>query len=121
MRSNIKSIIICIAVILLFTFLSCTDPVGSSTGSGRYVVEVSEANLTGAGGVVPVPQITVGTSGDGGAAMPSVIVYGNGRNQDETWREGHRVGSECDVVRHFLPCMFKKSRLGSARGLYLLL
>jgi hypothetical protein len=84
---NIKSIIICVAIIILFTFLSCTDPVGSSTGSGRYVVEMSEANLTGAGGVVSVPQITVGVSGDGGAAMPNVIVYGNGRGQDNTWRE----------------------------------
>ncbi len=87
MRLTIKSIIICVAVIILFTFLGCTDPVGSSTGSGRYVVEVSEANLTGAGGVVSVPEITVGASGDGGAVMPGVIVYGNGRDQDDTWCE----------------------------------
>ncbi len=87
MRLNINLIIICVAVILLLTFLSCTDPVGSSTGSGRYVVEVSEANLTGAGGVVSIPEITVGASGDSGAVMPSVIVYGNGRDQDDTWRE----------------------------------
>jgi hypothetical protein len=48
---------------------------------------VSEANLTGAGGVVSVPQITVGISGDGGAVMPGVTVYGNGRDHDDTWRE----------------------------------
>lgn len=87
MSYNYKPIIVTVALIILLTFLSCTDPVGSSTGSGRYVVEVSEANLTGAGGVVSIPEITVGASGDGGAVMPSVIVYGNGRDQDDTWRE----------------------------------
>ena len=52
----------------------------------RYVYEVSEANLTGTGGYVDVPMLHVGTAGQGGRSMPLVLVYGNGRNENDIWR-----------------------------------
>ena len=52
----------------------------------RIVYEFSEANATGAEGKLDCPEIEVGTAGDGRGTMPMVIVYGDGRSQNNVWR-----------------------------------
>jgi len=52
----------------------------------RYVYEVSEANVTGAGGKITVPVLQVGQEGGGGRDMGMVVVYGSGRGQNNRWQ-----------------------------------
>ena len=71
---------------LLGYFFGCGDTIFAENIPARYVYEFSEANATGSGGELDCPVITVGTAGEGGAVMPMVIVYGNGRGQNDVWR-----------------------------------
>lgn len=67
-------------------FVGCGDEVYSSSIQ-RIVYEVSEANVTGAGGYIDVPTLHVGTAGKSGAGeMASVVVYGNGRGPSNQWK-----------------------------------
>jgi hypothetical protein len=83
---------------LLGYFFGCGDEwiVGDGGIPARYVYEFSEANATGAGGELDCPAVTVGTAGENYSVMPMVIVYGNGREQNNTWRMvmDHTVVSE---------------------------
>lgn len=67
-------------------FFGCGDELLPAATVSRYVHEVSEANVTGNGGVVNVPEIKVGQTGDGGADMPAVIVYGSGYAGNNHWK-----------------------------------
>jgi hypothetical protein len=81
---------------LLGYFFGCGDELFAENIPTRYVYEFSEANATGAGGKLDCPAITVGTAGENYSVMPMVIVYGNGREQNNTWRMvmNHTVVSE---------------------------
>ena len=83
---------------LLGYFFGCGDTWVNGDGGipTRYVYEFSEANATGAGGKLDCQAITVGTAGENYSVMPMVIVYGNGREQNNTWRMvmNHTVVSE---------------------------
>lgn len=80
------SILVIFAFLLGF-FFACGDIIYTDNGIPKRVVyEFSEANATGAGGNLDCPEVTVGTAGNGGAVMPSVIVYGDGRGQNNVWR-----------------------------------
>ena len=67
-------------------FFGCGDELFSAEGAQRFVYEASEANVTGAGGVIEAPQVHVGHEGSGGANMSQVIVYGSGYGNNDTWR-----------------------------------
>jgi len=75
-------------VVFAFTlgyFFGCGDTIFAETIT-RYVYEFSEANATGAGGKLECPVVTVGTAGGDGVVMPMVVVYGDGRGQNDVWR-----------------------------------
>ena len=86
---------------LLGYFFGCGDTWVNGDGGipTRYVYEFSEANATGADGKLECPVVTVGTAGGGGAVMPMVVVYGNGRGQNDVWRMvmNHTEISEAQV------------------------
>ena len=84
---------------LLGYFFGCGDEIFAENIPTRYVYEFSEANATGAGGKLECPVVTVGTAGEGGAVMPMVVVYGNGRGQNDVWRMvmNHTEISEAQV------------------------
>ena len=68
-------------------FVGCSDEYApAAEGAQRYVYEVSEANLTGAGGDVNVPVMHVGHLGNGGANMAQVTAYGSGYGNTDRWR-----------------------------------
>jgi len=68
-------------------YIGCGDEMlPAAEGAQRIVVEVSEANLTGNGGYVDIPVVNVGTEGNGGRDMASVVVYGSGYGQNNRWR-----------------------------------
>ena len=74
-----------VGAFLVGYFVGCGDEVYSSSIQ-RIVYEVSEANVTGAGGYIDVPALHVGTAGKSGAGeMASVVVYGNGRGPSNQW------------------------------------
>jgi hypothetical protein len=73
-----------VGAFLLGFFLACGDELYSSNIQ-RIVYEVSEANVTGAGGVIKVPALKVGQEGGGGGDMAMVLVYGSGRNSNNQW------------------------------------
>ncbi len=67
-------------------FFGCGDELFPAEGAQRYVYEASEANVTGAGGVIPAAAVHVGHAGSGGVNMSQVVVYGSGYNNNDTWR-----------------------------------
>ncbi len=75
-----------VGAFLIGFFLGCGDEVDGTVGAERYVYEVSEANVTGAGGFIDVPTLQVGQEGTGGGDMASVVVYGSGYGQNNRWR-----------------------------------
>lgn len=75
-----------VGAFLVGFYVGCGDEVNGTVGTERYVYEVSEANVTGAGGYVDVPTLNVGEAGVSGARnMASVVVYGNGRGKNNRW------------------------------------
>lgn len=74
-----------VAAFLIGYFVGCGDEIYSSNIQ-RIVYEVTEANVTGAGGVIKVPALKVGQEGGGGADMAMVLVYGSGRSGNNEWR-----------------------------------
>jgi hypothetical protein len=74
-----------VGAFLVGYFLGCGDEVYSSSIQ-RIVYEATEANVTGAGGVIKVPVLNVGQEGGGGGDMAMVLVYGSGRNKSNQWR-----------------------------------
>ena len=86
-----------VGAVLVGYFIGCGDEVYSSSIQ-RYVYEATEANVTGAGGVIKVPVLNVGQEGDGGGDMAMVVVYGSGRNRSNQWRMLNEVNlSEGEV------------------------
>jgi hypothetical protein len=74
-----------VGAFLVGFFVACGDELYSSNIQ-RIVYEVSEANVTAAGGYIDVPVLHVGTAGKSGAGeMASVVVYGNGRGANNQW------------------------------------
>ena len=73
-----------VGAFLIGFFVACGDEVYSASIQ-RYVYEVSEANVTGAGGVIKVPVLNVGQEGDEGREMPMVAVYGSGYSRNNHW------------------------------------
>ncbi|UCH78482.1 MAG: hypothetical protein JSU81_00615 [Candidatus Coatesbacteria bacterium] len=65
--------------------LGCGDEIYGSDIQ-RYVYEVSEANVTAAGGKITVPVLHVGQEGEGGGDMGIVAVYGSGRGRNNRWQ-----------------------------------
>jgi hypothetical protein len=74
-----------VGAFLIGFFVACGDEVYSASIQ-RYVYEVTEANVTGAGGVIKVPVLKVGQEGDGGREMAMVAVYGSGYTRNNQWR-----------------------------------
>jgi hypothetical protein len=75
-----------VGAFLIGFFVGCGDEVDGTVGAERYVYEVSEANVTGAGGFIDVPTLQVGQEGTGGGDMAQVAVYGSGYGQNNRWR-----------------------------------
>ncbi len=74
-----------VAAFLIGYFVGCGDEIYSSNIQ-RIVYEVTEANVTGAGGFIDVPALHVGKVGEPSAGeMASVVVYGNGRGPSNQW------------------------------------
>ena len=48
----------------------------------RYVTEITEANLSGQGGDVPMPNLEVSPAAGNAQRMPLVLAYGDKRNTD---------------------------------------
>jgi hypothetical protein len=74
-----------VGAFLVGYFVGCGDEIYGTNGVQRYVYEVSEANVTGAGGVIKVPVLNVGKEGRGGGDMAMVLVYGSGRGGNNHW------------------------------------
>lgn len=74
-----------VGAFLIGFFVACGDEMYSASIQ-RYVYEVTEANVTGAGGFIDVPILKVGQEGDGGAEMAIVAVYGSGYTSNNQWR-----------------------------------
>ncbi len=77
------------AIVVTFVvgyYIGCSDEMLPAAETQRYVYEVSEANVTGAGGYVDVPVLHVGAAGQGGRSMPLVLVYGSGRGGNDVWQ-----------------------------------
>jgi hypothetical protein len=74
-----------VGAFLVGYFVGCGDEVYSSSIQ-RIVYEVTEANVTAAGGVIKVPVLNVGQEGGGGGDMAMVLVYGSGYNKNNSWR-----------------------------------
>jgi len=49
----------------------------------RYVQQITEANLSGQGGVVDMPSLSVSPPGGIPQRMPMVLVYGDNRSSSE--------------------------------------
>ncbi|MGD8718446.1 MAG: hypothetical protein PVH29_06435 [Candidatus Zixiibacteriota bacterium] len=76
-----------IGAFLIGYFLGCGDEMlEGADGVQRTVYEVSEANLTGNGGYISIPDLHVGEAGSGGNDMAMVIVYGSGRGGNNEWK-----------------------------------
>ena len=75
-----------VGAFLIGFFVGCGDEVDGTVGAERHVYEVSEANVTGAGGFIDVPTLKVGQEGAGGRDMAQVAVYGSGYGQNSRWR-----------------------------------
>jgi hypothetical protein len=74
-----------VGAVLVGYFIGCGDEIYSSSIQ-RIVYEVSEANVTAAGGYINVPALHVGKVGETSAGeMASVVVYGNGRGPSNQW------------------------------------
>ncbi len=67
-------------------FLGCGDELLPAAETARTVYEVSEANVSGSGGVITAAAVRVGQEGQGGAVMSSVAVYGSGYSGTNHWR-----------------------------------
>ena len=67
-------------------FVGCSDEELPAAETSRTVYEVSEANVTGNGGLISAAAVHVGTEGQGGGAMSSVAVYGSGDSGTNRWR-----------------------------------
>lgn len=74
-----------VGAFLVGYFVGCGDEIYSANIQ-RYVYEVSEANVTGAGGVIKIPVLKVGQEGAGGGDMAMVVVYGSGYGHNNRWR-----------------------------------
>ncbi|NIT35837.1 MAG: hypothetical protein GTN49_04955 [candidate division Zixibacteria bacterium] len=75
-----------VGAFLVGFYVGCGDEMAGTVGAERYVYEVSEANVTGAGGLIDVPTLQVGQEGAGGRDMAQVAVYGSGYGQNNRWR-----------------------------------
>ena len=84
-----KRILFFTAVVASFVigyFAGCGDEPLPAAETGRTVYEVSEANVTGNGGVVDAPVVKVGQEGQGGASQSLVEVYASGYSGTNHWR-----------------------------------
>jgi hypothetical protein len=86
-----------VGAFLVGYFVGCGDEIYSSSIQ-RIVYEATEANVTGAGGVIKVPVLSVGQEGDGGGDMAMVVVYGSGRSKTSQWRMLNEVTLSEDEV-----------------------
>jgi hypothetical protein len=75
-----------VGAFLIGFYVGCGDEVDGTVGAERYVYEVSEANVTGAGDFIDVPTLKVGHEGEGGRDMAQVAVYGSGYGRNNRWR-----------------------------------
>jgi hypothetical protein len=87
-----------VGAFLIGLFVACGDEVYSASIQ-RYVYEVTEANVTGADGVIKVPVLKVSQEGDGGRETAMVVVYGSGRNRNNQWRMLNEVDLSEGEVR----------------------
>lgn len=72
-----------------FVFSGCeADTVLPAEGTyvQRYIMEITEANLTGQGGKVDMPSLSVSVPGGDQNRMPMVLVYGDKRRDNEWQR-----------------------------------
>ncbi|MGQ9705490.1 MAG: hypothetical protein ACUVWP_00610 [bacterium] len=94
-------LLFCITILTFIAILSCGDTIYPSDMARRYVYLVSEEDITGHGGYYDIVELNGITENKD--EMPVVIVYGDNRNQTQSyWKLLSSISYHIEEARIFI-------------------